>query len=314
MIFLYHAECIHMGIRYSEGDQIQPSCDSRCTCHDGEFVCQHQTCIADGATCYAWGDPHYGTFDLRRYDFQGDCEYVFTNSSEFAVYVSNRAHNSYVSCTDSVTVLVRNRSLEIVLGRGGIVTINNIVQSNGGDQKVLQDNEVEVTRIGHHLYVVLVTLGVRVSWDGLYRVEVTVSTSWRGRLSGLCGNYNGDPSDDFVTSNNISTTSADIFGHSWVLNNDIRESCGGLPIPDTCTASVMADAQTRCTVLRENYFRSCNDVVDPTYFIESCVYDYCHCNEVDREECYCNSLAAYARSCSSSGIILQDWRSNFCRK
>ena len=311
---MYPAECIHMGIRYSEGDQIQPSCDLRCTCHGGEFVCQPQTCIADGATCYAWGDPHYGTFDLRRYDFQGDCEYVFTNSSEFAVYVSNRAHNSYVSCTDSVTVIVRNRSLEIVLGRGGIVTVNNIVQPNSGDEKVLQDDEVEVTRIGHHLHVVLISLGVRVSWDGLYRVEVTVSTSWRGRLSGLCGNYNGDPSDDFITSNNISTTSANIFGHSWVLNNDIRESCGGLPIPDTCTAGVMADAQTRCAVLRESYFMSCNDVVDPTYFIESCVYDYCHCNEADREECYCNSLAAYARSCSSSGIILQDWRNNFCRK
>ena len=136
-----------MGTRYNEGDQIQPSCDSQCTCRDGEFICQPQTCIADGATCYAWGDPHYGTFDLKTYDFQGDCEYIFTNSSEFSIYVSNRAHNSYVSCTDTVTVILHNRSLEIVLSRSGMVTINGRIQPNTGDGKVLQDGEVELADI-----------------------------------------------------------------------------------------------------------------------------------------------------------------------
>jgi len=213
-----------------------------------------------------------------------------------------------------VTVIIKNSGLEIALRREGTVIINERMQANNGDEKVLQDDEVEVTRIGQHIHVVLIQLGMRVSWDGLYRVEVTVSTSWRGRLNGLCGNYNGDPNDDFITSNNISTTSANIFGHSWVLNDDIRGSCGGLTLPDPCPANIMADAQTRCVALGETYFSSCNDMVDPTYFIESCVYDYCHCNEVDREECYCNSLAAYARTCSSNGIVLQDWRSNFCRK
>jgi len=308
-----------MGLRYREGDQMQPNCTTRCICQNGKFVCHSQSCIADGATCYAWGDPHYRTFDLKKFDFQGDCEYVLTqscNSSEFSVIVTNSAHNQYVSCTDSVRVVVPNSSLNILLGRGngGTVTINDRLQPNNGDEMILQSDQVEVTRVGGQLHVILSTSGVRISWDGFYYVAVTVSTSWRGRLCGLCGNYNGNPNDDFITSNNILTTSADIFGHSWVVNNNLRESCGGLITPNPCPSNVMTEAQTRCGVLREIYFSTCNDAVDPTDFIESCVYDYCHCNEIDREGCYCNSLAAYARVCSGNGVVLQEWREYYCSK
>jgi len=306
-----------MGNRYNEGDQIQPNCSSRCICCDGEFVCQSQDCITDGATCYAWGDPHYRTFDLKKFDFQGTCEYVLTqscNSSEFVVSASNRAHNSYVSCTDLVRVVVPDSNLEIILRRAGAVMINNRMHSNADDGILLQTDNVEIVKIGRQVHVILITLGVRVSWDGLYRVDVTVSTSWRGRLCGLCGNYNDNPNDDFMTPASILTPSPSLFSQSWAINNEVGSVCEDLPSPGPCPADVMADAQTRCAALRETYFSSCNDMVDPTDFIESCVYDYCHCNEVDREECYCNSLAAYARACSTNGIILQSWRTNFCCK
>ena len=312
-----HVECIHMGTRYNEGDQIQPDCSTRCICRNGEFFCQIQSCVADGATCYAWGDPHYRTFDLKKFDFQGTCEYILTqscNSSEFAVSVSNNAHNSYVSCTDLVRVTLPNNSLEVLLGRGGAVTINNRIHTSTDDGVLLQTDDVEVVRNGRQVNVIMITLGVRVSWDGLYRVDVTVSTSWRGRLCGLCGNYNGDPNDDFVTPANIPTSSAITFSQSWLINNGADRACEEPPHPLPCPADVMADAQAHCGVLRESHFSSCNDMVDPTDFIESCVYDYCHCNEVDREECYCNSLSVYARACSANGIILQSWRENYCCK
>ena len=221
-----------------------------------------------------------------------------------------------MSCTDTVRVVVPNENLNILLGRGGggTITINNRFHLGIGDELILQHGQVEVKRIGRQIHVILSTSGVRVSWDGLYRVAVTVSTSWRGRLCGLCGNYNDNPNDDFIASNNILASSSDIFAYSWVLNNNIQGTCGGLIIPSSCSIDVMIEAEARCGVLRESYFSACNDVVLPSDFIESCVYDYCHCNETDNEECYCNSLAAYAHVCSNNGVILQDWRQNYCSK
>ena len=317
---LLFSVCVYMETNYQENDVIQPNCSTRCICQNGIFVCEHQLCTIDGATCQAFGDPHYYTFDSNYFNFQGICEYVLTqscNTEEFAVIVTNSAHNQYVSCTDTVRVVVPNENLNILLGRGGggTVTINDILQPNNGDEVILQSGEVEVVRVGGHPHVILSAIGVRVSWDGLYHAEVTVSTSWSGRLCGLCGDYNSNPNDDFQTPNGYLTSSANDFGLSWVLNNGTHDNCGGLLAPNPCPTDVMAEALARCSVLNEGYFNSCNHLVDPTSFINSCIFDYCHCNINDREDCYCNSLSAYAGACAHLGINLLDWRSSiFCCK
>ena len=301
-----------MGVQYNEGDYITSNCSSRCVCRDRHFVCEPQLCITDGATCQAYGDPHYRTFDQQYFDFQGTCEYVLTKScstSDFSVIVTNSAHNQYVSCTDTVRVLVPNENLNILLerGRGGTVTINDMLQPNNGDGVILQSGEVEVARIGGRPHIILSTIGVRVSWDGFYRVDVTVSTRWRGNLCGLCGNYNGDPNDDFQNPNGSLESSANDFGLSWVVGNSTDDRCSGLAPLIPCSTDVMDEAHRRCGVLREEHFSACNSIVDPTTFIESCVFDYCHCNVNDQEECYCNSLSTYAGACGANGIVLSNW-------
>ena len=224
-VYTFILACTYNGVQYQEGEQIQPNCSTRCTCRQTEFQCETQACLADGPTCYASGDPHYKTFDSRYYDFQGTCHYVLTtpcNSSEFSVIVGNSAHNSFVSCTANVTILVPSLSLQIVLGRGstgGTVAINGTLQPNNGDGIILQSSGVEVLRSGGRLHVLLVMYGVRIFWDGSTRVEVTVSQSWQNKLCGLCGNFNNDGADDFTTPNGTQALIEYVFGNSWLTTD-----------------------------------------------------------------------------------------------
>jgi len=54
--------------------------------------------------------------------------------------------------------------------------------------------------------------------------------------------------------------------------------------------------------------------VNPIPYYESCVSDFCGCDSVGDCECFCTSVAAYARSCSTAGVCI-NWRTPaICRK
>ena len=320
LYFLLTEACVHQGTPYQIGDIIQPNCTTRCTCqNDFKFYCQPQECLLDGLYCYAWGEPHYGTFDKRRFDFQGDCEYVLSqpcDSDDFIITGSNTAINEFVSATSAVRIVLPSKDLEIFLtrGGGGTIEINNDIIPNNGDGLVYNTDGVYVMRAGGHPYVRFnIRYPVVVYWDGSQRVVITASSSWQGQLCGLCGNYNNDPDDDFMLPNGTLTTSVNEFGNEWLYANT-TPNCGELqPIP-VCTDSVMNEAQTRCDELNGEVFQVCHSIVDPAPFVDGCVLDYCLCSMSDREECYCNALSVYAAVCATSDIIIPNWRDSFCRK
>ena len=103
------------------------------------FVCFF--CIEE-KTCSATGDPHYTTFDDKRYDFMGQCKYVLSKDlagNQFEVLQGNEAcGNGEISCTKSLTVNLGG--LTIFLERGGLVKVNENEVSefpyvNGGIMK-----------------------------------------------------------------------------------------------------------------------------------------------------------------------------------
>uniref|UniRef100_A0A803YCD0 VWFD domain-containing protein n=1 Tax=Meleagris gallopavo TaxID=9103 RepID=A0A803YCD0_MELGA len=89
--------CTHDGLYHAPGEEFwaDEMCHSRCRCDAtlGMVVCNESSCRAgeqcqvvkgvrqcvavERFVCVATGDPHYTTFDSRRYDFMGTCVYQF---------------------------------------------------------------------------------------------------------------------------------------------------------------------------------------------------------------------------------------------
>ena len=183
-----------------------------------------------------------------------------------------------------------------------------------GDGSVLLSGGVEVVRSGGHPHVLLTTQGIRIFWDGVNRVEITVSTAWQGRLCGLCGNYNNNATDDFIGPNGQQFTNVDQFVTSWVVGN--TSSCGILAQAPACSGQARTDAIQRCNFLTSMVsFIQCSPTVDPQPFITHCIDNYCICDDADKEDCFCNSLTTLASVCAAAGRILPYYlRLDFCRK
>ena len=221
------------GITYLLGEMYQPNCETRCICRQGQQIdCITVLCPIDGPTCRTNGDPHYFTFDGTVHHYQGACQYTHVErctNSEFSVKTRNIAHNRRVSCVSEVTIEVPG--VEIVLARGNPIPVTiNRQQASNTDLILFNSNRVEVRRVGGFVHVFLYAIGIRVFWDGVFRVDVTVSTRLLNELCGLCGTYNGNRSDDLQRRDGVVTTSTEDFGDSWL-------------VPGSCQANGKRDAQ-----------------------------------------------------------------------
>lgn len=55
------------------------------------FVSTKSLKVNCGARCSAVGDPHYTTFDGKRYDFMGQCSYYLVKHDNFTIEAENVA-------------------------------------------------------------------------------------------------------------------------------------------------------------------------------------------------------------------------------
>jgi len=72
------------------------------------------------------------------------------------------------------------------------------------------------------------SFGLKVMWDGYSFLEVTAPHALNRKLCGLCGNFNGNRTDDFLTPKNELVSRPNVFGNSWQVGGKkacSREHC-----------------------------------------------------------------------------------------
>lgn len=130
--------CKLKGKSFAPKAQITRDCNT-CKCVGGNWKCTSITC---GSRCSSIGDPHYTTFDGKRFDFMGKCSYYLMKTDAITVEAENVACSGTISesmnflpsfstelpsCTKSLTITFNDDAGQqriIKLKQGGFVLVD----------------------------------------------------------------------------------------------------------------------------------------------------------------------------------------------
>lgn len=132
-------------------------------------------------------------------------------------------------------------------------------------------SEIHIHQTEIYVVVRLLRLGVTVRWDRGTRITVHVRPEWKGKLEGLCGNFNGDSSDDFKTpSGGLTEISAQIFGNSWKVQSFCVDNEVPVDLKDACSENRnrISWVIEKCSVLKSNTFKACHSEVNVEPYYE----------------------------------------------
>lgn len=309
--------CVLRGKTFAAGIEIKKDCNT-CKCQNGVWKCSDETC---GARCGAIGDPHYLTFDGKHFDFMGKCSYYLLQTDGITIEASNvpcdgaisQAMNLAVgvdlpSCTKSVTLHVthQNHTATVELKQGRQVVVDGYELTRL--PIILFDGLLRIRFASSTMILVAFRDGLKVWWDGMTRVYIDAPPSYRDRTKGLCGTFNSNQQDDFLTPEGDIESNVGSFANKWRT----KESCDfvndGINIPHPCQSNMenKEKALQVCGKLKSHIFEQCHWFVDPELYYEDCMYDMCACKG-DTAACMCPIFAAYANECSQKGSIIH-WR------
>ncbi|XP_022110836.1 mucin-2-like [Acanthaster planci] len=295
--------CYFNGRTYSLLQEFEDDCRT-CLCSpDAKVVCENKLCPE---TCRAYGDPHYLTYDGRRYDFQGDCSYVLTSddcgnngsSSIFKVVVENVCCGSGgVTCTKSILFTILDVKIYLVRGTEPVITPPESTPTRA---------KYRIVPSG--IFLIISTVhGIKVVWDFGTSIFVTLDGVFKGHVCGLCGDFDGNALNDFRTRGGEIEATPNAFGHSWRT----IDSCPEPPDPvHPCEINPERFywAQSACSIILKFTFSACHDVVDPRPYYDNCVFDSCACLRGGDCECMCTAVSNYADICNKNDVHVS-WRS-----
>nr|XP_020137270.1 zonadhesin isoform X3 [Microcebus murinus] len=327
-------DCFYNNYNYKTGAEwFSPNCTEYCHCWPGNQIeCQSSQCgartmcqLKNGqygcysygfGTCLVYGDPHYVTFDGRHFGFMGRCTYILTqpcgNSTDpfFRVTaVKDGWEQQGMSYLNKVYVTLPETTVTLLKGRRTLV----------GSQQVtlpaIPSKGVFLAASGR--FVELHTeFGLWVRWDGDQQLFVSVARTYSSKLCGLCGNYDGDMSNDHLKPDGQPARDEEELGESWQMAEDEDRECqksqASSPSCDSALQSNMSGPGF-CGRLVDSRgpFEACLFHLKATSFFDNCMFDMC--NFQGLQQMLCAHMSAMTTSCQDAGYPMKPWREpHFC--
>ncbi|OBS63715.1 hypothetical protein A6R68_07746, partial [Neotoma lepida] len=304
--------CKLHGHLYMPGQEITNDCE-KCVCNAGRWVCEDLPCPE---TCALEGGSHITTFDGKKFTFHGDCYYVLTKGSHNDSYallgeLAPCGSTDKQTCLKTVVLLTDNKKNVVAFKSGGSVLLNELevtLPHVAASFSIFQPSSYHIvvnTVFGLRLQVQLVPV---------MQLFVTLDQSAQGQVQGLCGNFNGLESDDFMTSGGLVEATGAGFANTWKAQSSCHDKLDWLDDPCSLNIESANYAEHWCSLLKrsETPFARCHSAVDPTEYYKRCKYDTCNCQ--NNEDCMCAALSSYARACAAKGVMLWGWRERVCNK
>uniref|UniRef100_A0A7N5P3T3 Mucin 6, oligomeric mucus/gel-forming/pseudo n=1 Tax=Ailuropoda melanoleuca TaxID=9646 RepID=A0A7N5P3T3_AILME len=267
----------------------------------------------DKGWCSTWGAGHFSTFDGHVYDFPGTCNYVFAAICEdasptFSVQLRRGP-------SGNISRIIVELGASVVTVQKAVISVKDVgvvslpYTSNGlqitpfGQSVQLMAKQLQLELVvmwgpGSHLLVR--TPAAREGWGSRRcppaHPQVLVEKRHMGKLCGLCGDFNGKQTDEF-----LSKEGKLLEPHTYAALqtlDDPNEIC-------TYTPHVREAAQT-CTQLLTRVAPKCNVPKEP--FVQSCQVDMAECAQPGQQDCSCATLSEYSRRCSMAGQAVSSWR------
>uniref|UniRef100_A0A8C8RYE6 Uncharacterized protein n=1 Tax=Pelusios castaneus TaxID=367368 RepID=A0A8C8RYE6_9SAUR len=274
---------------------VPASCNpgQRCAVKGGKLGCQSQL-----TTCTVTGDPHYFTFDGAVAHFQGTCAYEIShtcNSSldfSFRVVAANRNfRNPRVSFIYRVEVWLRTDHFN-----------SHVVLERGKDVLVTQLGHVaNITRV-KNMVTLRTKVNLEIQFNGRHALFVRVGPEYQKQLCGMCGNFNGDHTDDKILPNGERAQNDAEFGNTWTSDIKIDVCASACPDPSNDTGFTepcpkFYEVEQACGILmnRTGPFAECHWHESPALYYESCVYDLCQYGQGN--QMLCAAVDSYEEIC-----------------
>ena len=155
---------------------------NKSSCKDTSWQCTTKKCPK---VCSAIGDPHFKTFDGKRYEFQGSCEYILSedycgsSSGNYRVEIQNiPCGTSGVTCTKAPVVTLKQIMISFIRGEKPKIE----ALPGAGDVNLTAGYKIYDSQF----FTVLTTeIGLTVEWNHGTMVYVNLEPSYQGKILGL---------------------------------------------------------------------------------------------------------------------------------